>query len=521
MVDRLRGNEMNKHTTIVVGNGTSLLEAEAGAAIDAFGEVVRFNHCPIAGYEKHVGRRTDVWFTVMKHAPGRVARLRPLGKVYAHSWEPDAKKCQTYQSYVGKGLDVEKVDHALVGEINAWMAEAGEDAETRRGGDGETGYRYWSTGALAVWLLLKTRDRVTITGFDWWERPATEHHYGDKAARGTLHRPEVERVFFDRLIAEGRVEVLPVVKVPVKKRTADNGEGGDGRKAKVEAWSNGVSRAGRKLTIGMLVYDDFDGVYFTVQSLRLHHPEVMGECEFLILDNHPESKHGEAVRVLSRWLVDVPVRYVPVQDRTGTALRDRVFALAETPYVLCVDAHVLLEGGALAKLVAFLDWGTDEGGLCHGPMLYDNLQDVATHMEMEWRAGMWGTWASDARGKDREAAPFEIPAHGMGLFACRKEAWLGFPESFRGFGGEECYIHEKYRQAGRKVWCLPFLRWLHRFPRPWGVPYPIQWEDRIHNYLVGYRELGRDEAEVLAHFREMGLGEAVRRVVATGEAGNG
>ena len=29
------------------------------------------------------------------------------------------------------------------------------------------------------------------------------------------------------------------------------------------------------LTIGMATYDDFDGVYFTIQSLRLHHAEVM------------------------------------------------------------------------------------------------------------------------------------------------------------------------------------------------------------------------------------------------------
>ena len=51
--------------------------------------------------------------------------------------------------------------------------------------------------------------------------------------------------------------------------------------------------------------------------------------------------------------------------------------------------------------------------------------------------------------------PFAVPAQGMGLFSCRREAWLGFNPNFRGFGGEEFYIHEKYRQAGRRTVCLP------------------------------------------------------------------
>jgi hypothetical protein len=49
-----------------------------------------------------------------------------------------------------------------------------------------------------------------------------------------------------------------------------------------------------------------------------------------------------------------------------------------------------------------------------------------------------------------------IPAQGMGVFACRKNNWLGFNPKFRGFGGEEGYIHEKYRKNGKQVICLPF-----------------------------------------------------------------
>jgi hypothetical protein len=35
------------------------------------------------------------------------------------------------------------------------------------------------------------------------------------------------------------------------------------------------------LTIGMATYDDFDGVYFTVQSLRAHHLVLNKDIEIV------------------------------------------------------------------------------------------------------------------------------------------------------------------------------------------------------------------------------------------------
>ena len=105
---------------------------------------------------------------------------------------------------------------------------------------------------------------------------------------------------------------------------------------------------------------------------------------------------------------------------------------------------------------------------------------------------------------------------GLGLFSCRKAAWPGFHPGFRGFGGEEGYIHEKFRKLGRRCLCLPWLRWVHRFARPAGAPYPLRLRDRITNYLIGHREVGLDEAPVLDHFRasatatEAEIAQAVR-----------
>ena len=44
---------------------------------------------------------------------------------------------------------------------------------------------------------------------------------------------------------------------------------------------------------------------------------------------------------------------------------------------------------------------------------------------------------------------------GLGLFACRGEAWPGINPRFRGFGGEEGYLHEKVRQNGAASCAIP------------------------------------------------------------------
>jgi hypothetical protein len=264
-------------------------------------------------------------------------------------------------------------------------------------------------------------------------------------------------------------------------------------------------RAPVKLTIGMATYDDYDGVYFTIQAIRLYHAECVSDLDFLVVDNNPAGPCGEALKDLETWIPNY--RYVPRTERSGTAIRDAIFEEASGTYVLCLDCHVFLVPGALRRLLAYFDEFPETADIVHGPLLYDDLKSISTHFQPGWRGGMFGTWEKDDRGDDVDAAPFEIPMQGLGLFACRRDAWLGFNPSFRGFGGEEGYIHEKFRQAGRRAICLPFLRWMHRFARPMGVPYRNIWEDRIRNYVIGFTELGLPTAALEAHFKEL-IGEA-------------
>ncbi|MDO8400510.1 MAG: glycosyltransferase [Bradyrhizobium sp.] len=264
-------------------------------------------------------------------------------------------------------------------------------------------------------------------------------------------------------------------------------------------------RGSAKLTIGMATYDDYDGVYFSLQAIRMYHPEIVAEAEFIVVDNHPDGACAGPLKALELQIPNY--RYIPEATRSGTAVKGRVFDEASGELVLCMDCHVFVLPGALKKLLGYFADNAATSDLLQGPLLYDDLKSLATHFRPEWRGGMYGVWDNNGLAADPNAAPFDIPMQGMGLFACRRAAWPGFNGAFRGFGGEEGYIHEKFRQAGGRTLCLPFLRWIHRFHRPMGVPYRNVWEDRIWNYLVGFRELGLPTVEMEAHFCDL-LGQA-------------
>jgi hypothetical protein len=322
-----------------------------------------------------------------------------------------------------------------------------------------------------------------------------------------------------------------------------------------------------KLTVGMATHNDWQGVYFTTQALRLYHPEVVDNCELLVVDNDPEGQEGGWTRdLVENWLAPhagkpgqwAKVTYVPLPEVEGTAApRDHVFRAASGQYVLCLDCHVLLWPGSIKRLLNYYDANPGTKDLLSGPIFMDDYIHYGTHFDDVWRGQMWGVWACAwqcpcgfifcprefarshgtptppsvsfhpimggdhcpvcpdcgkviqvtsewwgheaplghsgfrAVGKSIDDPPFEIPAMGLGLFSCAKDAWLGFNPRFRGFGGEEFYTHTKFRQAGARCLCLPFLRWTHRFTRQGqAIPYPLNDWHKLRNHVIGHQELG-------------------------------
>ena len=261
----------------------------------------------------------------------------------------------------------------------------------------------------------------------------------------------------------------------------------------------------------MATYDDYDGVYFTVQAMRLYHPEVTDCTEILVVDNHPSGPCAKPLKELEQQVAGY--RYVPYERNQGTAVRDLVFREANAEFVLCMDSHVLFRPGALARLVEYLAGHPDSPDLWQGPLVGDDLKVHGTHFDPVWSAAMYGVWGTDPRALDPDAPPFEIPMQGLGVFGCRQAAWPGFNPRLQGFGGEEGYLHEKVRRAGGRALCLPFLGWVHRFRRPFGPRYPVRLEDRVRNYLLVHDELGLDPGPAIEHFEQTCGAERVRPLV--------
>ena len=257
----------------------------------------------------------------------------------------------------------------------------------------------------------------------------------------------------------------------------------------------------KKLTIGMATHDDFDGVYFTCNSIRLNAWDRLDEIDLVVIDNNPDSKQGKATKLFCRT---ANIRYIEEREQISTACRNKIFENVEAAVAMCIDSHVLIEKETVYSLLDRAENLADDKNLYHGVMLYDYLDSNSTpvtHMDPIWNDNMFGVWAHDERGCNKENAPFPIPMHGMGLFLSSVKHFQGFHKLFKGFGGEEGYIHEKTRQAGGDIICLPWLRWMHRFQRPNETSYANILQDRIVNYFIGFSEVGWNTKAVINHFK--------------------
>ncbi len=270
-----------------------------------------------------------------------------------------------------------------------------------------------------------------------------------------------------------------------------------------------------RLTVAMATFDDYDGVFMTIQSLKMHHPVCMtDEVEFLVMDANPNSAHGKAV---ASFCKSAGVRYMPVQNNGGW-VKYKALDHGRGDVVMVMDCHVLLHSGAVDAVLAYFDRHPN-GDMLQGPCVFDCLKAYGTHFDPVWRDHDFGTWATNKESHDA-GEPFTIPMMGMGCFALRREAWKGISQRFKGFGSEEWYMAEKVRSWGGDVKCHPDFKWTHRWGRPNGTPYAFSLEGKIFNYAVGWSELygiGSPKIqEMVDHFATQMDMDRVCQIVAQG-----
>ena len=239
---------MNCKNILVVGNAKSLLERENGHKIDTFDYVVRMGNCPLKGYEKYVGTKTDMYrasWDRLIHVDKQKLTYRPifiqfqfsdllflethldeyiettpLGnysrfvKVYKKSFFPlvsffTPKFIQQPQRFLHekclqlfkKEWGIKNVHYLSLFDrinafelINSWKPEEQE-------------LFLPSSGMFTLCFILShfQNENIFITGFDGFK---TQHYWRDYETFFTGHNPYREQIAIKKLQKEGKINVL-------------------------------------------------------------------------------------------------------------------------------------------------------------------------------------------------------------------------------------------------------------------------------------------------------------------------
>ena len=175
---------------IVVGNGGSILGKNKGRAIDNYSEVVRFNTYRIQGYQEDVGTKTTIWFTCNCN---KYKVETDYKEIYFHSWEWDRKKCDCYNKIKERHPNVKQTRKKHVEYLKRVIPQYP--------------HKGFSTGLIAITILLEKYNQLDLIGFDWG-LGVDPHHYGDNEPRGTLHQPDLEHEYIMQLHRSGKINFL-------------------------------------------------------------------------------------------------------------------------------------------------------------------------------------------------------------------------------------------------------------------------------------------------------------------------
>jgi len=238
------------------------------------------------------------------------------------------------------------------------------------------------------------------------------------------------------------------------------------------------------LTISMATYDDYDGIFFTIQSLRMYQ-DLPANTELLVIDNNPDSAHGKQLKSFAKSVPNM--RIVDATTRKSSFVKYDAFELATGDIILGLDCHVLLQTGFIAAMMAYWSSNPSSKNMLTGPLLYDGLKATSEQISPVWRGHDFGIWGDNKEGL-KSGEPFEIPAQGRGCFSFIRANSPKINQGFIGFGGEEWYMAEKVRSNGGQVICHPKMGWNHRFDWPKRT-FPLRLADKVRNYYLGWMEI--------------------------------
>jgi len=182
----------------LVGNSPRLLEAEHGARIDSNDRIVRLNDFHLAGFERHVGSRTDMWFS----SANRLAKPNVTDLGHTRIWlsQPFPQHLPTLGSFSRGRLGIDLQGHR-VSYLPPYVHQLSTNLIYPRP---STGFRM--IGLLETFVGVP----YEIAGFSFFD--GDRMHYFDQAA-GRLQIGEVHAIDFERDFVREVLSLSPLMTV--------------------------------------------------------------------------------------------------------------------------------------------------------------------------------------------------------------------------------------------------------------------------------------------------------------------
>ncbi|QDV30122.1 hypothetical protein Spb1_20500 [Planctopirus ephydatiae] len=290
------------------------------------------------------------------------------------------------------------------------------------------------------------------------------------------------------------------------------------RNARFASGAELLKHNGPKLSIVLPHCCDYKRLWHTLAGLHKDRLrlDVVKDVELLVCDNSrtvPDKAKGQRhSEEAEKRVKELPnARFVSFIRVAGTApTKDEGIRQATGLFAICLDPHCEFPAGMLERI---LDWITahpldDDLHFAmelHLRMVEPDGKPAACCTHRVARFGGDGNFAVcrvDPQALAPGAAPFETETAGCAFFLVRRASWLGFHPLSEGWGGEESYLPEKYRQAGRRVWVHPDWQYVHQYHDIDGVAYSGRdWITKARVILRGFKELSYPPlAEIKANF---------------------
>lgn len=219
--NRLTAGKLHGPRVCIVGNGPSALQGEQnGHIIDGFDEVVRFNNfqTKVGNLQAWVGSKCTVHYSDGVLYPTYMKYAAPGATVILSLFADRMMVAGTY--FIQRGaqdLETSLTINFLKDPAITWMSK--ERIESLKKKLGLKHIKHPTSGMLAIDYFVEmpgVQLPVVITGFDFFQGPTIHYYHQHEPLYERLnnnigvnqHSPLLEKVYVEKLVAEGKVVFL-------------------------------------------------------------------------------------------------------------------------------------------------------------------------------------------------------------------------------------------------------------------------------------------------------------------------